>query len=71
MLTGEGVDVRLVVPTGPPPATHTSNPVPAPASPRASPLPRTGVDLLTLLLLAVVLLTLGALLVRRTPTRRS
>ena len=61
-----GWPVVVTVPT--PPAPTTSSPgvptAPAPADPQAAPLPRTGVELLAVVLLAVLVLSLGAVLVR-------
>lgn len=62
MLFG-GVEVQLVVPSGAPaPTPSTSVSTPPPSSPPA--LPRTGLELLALLALAVALLVLGTLLLR-------
>jgi hypothetical protein len=77
----DGVDVRLTVPAAPAPTTAPAPSSPAeagspavgvPSAPRSTGLlPRTGVDVLLLLVLVAVLLTAGALLLRggRRPTR--
>ena len=68
----EGVDVRLVIPpadTAVPTATPSAPvPPPPPTSPIA--LPRTGVELLGALLIAVLLLAIGALLLKAGHVRR-
>lgn len=70
--TGEGVGVSLVVPgtvaTPVPSATPGTAASPVP-SPHPAALPRTGADLLPLVLLAVLLLLLGAALVAGASTR--
>lgn len=69
----DGVDVRLVVPS-PAAAAPGTTPVtghPSSATPGTSLLPRTGADVLVLLLLAVVLVAAGALLVTRTSRETS
>ncbi len=66
----DGVDVRLVVPSPAASAIGPTTPVTAhPSSPPSwsSSLPRTGVDVLALVLLAVALVVAGVLLVTRTP----
>lgn len=78
----DGVDVRLVVPESappPPPAAVPGAPPAAtpgapstavPAGPAGPHLPRTGTELLAVLLIAVVLLALGTLLVQASRARR-
>lgn len=66
-MLADGVDVRLVVPSGPPLQTtsQTTSQTPVtPAPPAASRLPRTGADVVLLLVLVVVLVATGAALLR-------
>ena len=66
-MRADGVDVRLTVPEGPTPSGPAAPSTPAsspPALPSASPLPRTGVEIAAVLLVAVLLLVLGILLAR-------
>lgn len=74
MLVADGVDVRLVVPgsAAPPPpvATPGAPSTAVPADPARPHLPRTGTELLAVLLVAVVLLALGTLLVQAGRARR-
>lgn len=60
--TGSGTPVQLVIPQSVPGTTHTVGVPPARPGPPAAHLPFTGLDLLPLLLLAVLLVAVGAAL---------
>lgn len=76
-MRNDAVDVVLVVPSSPagPPvpgeSTGTSTPLPSTPYPNFSRLPRTGAEFTAVLLIAVVLLALGALVVRTGRARRA
>lgn len=70
-MDSDGIVARLVVPGDQPaPVTAPGAPVPSGAPADRPGLPRTGTELLAVLLLAVALLALGVLLVRAGRNRR-